>query len=543
MKKIKFVILLISLVLFLQHSFAQKDASKHVILIGINGISAESFQYANIPVLNNLISQGVISLKTRGVMPLESVPNWVSILSGAGPEQHGVTSNNWSLGNQGLEPTDKDADGYFPSIFTLIRKQMPKATTAIFYDWDWLSTYVNKKYISKEQYIQGQVMVTSVALNYIKKEKPLFTFIYYGVPGETGKAKGFASKDYLQSINVIDTEIGKLMDGIKEAGIAQNTTIIITSNPAKTGIGNTENNSEIEVPWIISGAGIKKNFLLETPNDLMNTSPTIARIIGLKTPPEWIGKPVNEVFISKFPTPKANKYIAKPFCSLAEGAYSGPQQIELSTTAQNAEVNYTLDGKSPGIYSKKYTSPFTINSNCILKAVAVSGENISQVTSRTFTFSQGIITATLKIQPAEKHSGSGVSGLFDGLIGSSNPNNKQWMGYEGEDFEITINLGEVKAINSLGIDVLQMPSASVFLPSAVEFYVSDDNKSFRLLNTFYPAETDDIRLDGPVMLARNFNAIKSQYVRIKATNIGLCPPTTPGEGQKAWLLISEVEIE
>lgn len=333
---------------------AQPTAAKHIILIGIGGVSAESFQYANTPVINRLISQGVISLKTRGVMPTVSAPNWATILSGAGPEQHGVTSNNWSLMNQGFDPTMKDDDGYFTSVFTIIRKQMPKAITAMFYDWEWLGTYVNKKYINKEQFVEGQVMITSVALNYFKKEKPVFTFIYYGLPGETGQNKGFNTKEYYQSVSDIDTEIGKIVDGIKEAGMAQNTTIIITSDHGGVGLGNGgENMIEIEVPWIINGPGIRKNVLLDTPNDLANTAPTIARILGLKVPLEWIGKPVNDVFVSKNYLPKTNIYIPKPWCSLSEGAFPGPRQIELSATNQGAEIYYTLDGTTPGSSSKK----------------------------------------------------------------------------------------------------------------------------------------------------------------------------------------------
>jgi hexosaminidase len=45
------------------------------------------------------------------------------------------------------------------------------------------------------------------------------------------------------------------------------------------------------------------------------------------------------------------------------------------------------------------------------------------------------------------------------------------------------------------------------------------------------------------MLARSFDNLRTRYIRIKATNIGTCPPTHPGEGQKAWLFVSEVEIE
>jgi len=292
---------------------AQTSSSKRVILIVIGGVSAEGFQYSNTPEINSLIRQGVISLETRGVMPTLSAPNLATILTGAGPEQHGITSNSWSLVNQGFEPTVQDADGYFTSIFTLIRKQKPGAITAMFYDWEWLGTGVNKKYISKEQFIQGHVMITSVALNYIKKENPVFTCIYYGLPDQTGRSKGYDSKAYFQSIEEIDTEIGKIVAGVKEMGMAPGTTFIITSDHGGSVLKNgSESMSEIEVPWIISGPGIRKNVLIETPNDLTNTAPTIARILGIKTPVEWIGTPANETFLSKASSKKTNIYIPKP---------------------------------------------------------------------------------------------------------------------------------------------------------------------------------------------------------------------------------------
>ena len=91
--KISSSLILVILFIFSITLSAQPSAAKRLILIGIDGVSAEGFQYSNTPEINKLISQGVISLKTRGVMPTVSAPNWATILSGAGPEQHGVTSN------------------------------------------------------------------------------------------------------------------------------------------------------------------------------------------------------------------------------------------------------------------------------------------------------------------------------------------------------------------------------------------------------------------------------------------------------------------
>jgi len=519
---------------------AQPDAGKRVILIVIGGISAENFQYAATPVIDNIIRQGAISLKTRGVMPGETAPNLASILSGTGPEQHGITGNSWSLANQAFEPTTRDADGYFTSIYTLINKQMPKALTGMFYDLPWLSNCINPKYVSRQQYVQGQVMITSVALNYILKEKPVFTFIYYGLPSVTGSGKGFSSAEYYQSVSDIDAEIGKLTAGLQEAKMLPNTTLIITSDLGKiTGSNLAQSTADLEVPWIISGPGIQKNIVIDAANDNMNTSPVIARILGLKTPPEWIGRPVSEAFAPKNPKTKAAVYVPKPMCSLAEGAYPGPQQVELSVAKPGLQLYYTLDGSTPGLSSAKYTSPFTINKNCTLKAVAFSGKNPSQVLTRIYTFVQGIKEATLSIQPDSRHPGPGVSGLFDGLVGSSNPANKQWMGFENSNFEVTIDCGETRPVKVLGIDVLHMPAECILLPARVEFYASADGADYKLLKTYYTSESDNAAADGLVMLSMDFDNLSTRYIRIKAIHA----PNCPLPGARPWLMVSEVEIE
>lgn len=529
------------LLLFVSYSlYAQPDAGKRVILIGIGGISAENFQYASTPALDGIIRQGAISLKTRGVMPTEIAPNLASILGGSGPEQHGVTGNSWSLTNQAFEPTTKDSDGYFTSIYTLIHNHMPKAATGMFYDLSWLGSCINPKYISRQQFIEGHVMITSVALNFITREKPVFTFIYYGLPAVTGSEKGFSSAEYYQSVSEIDAEIAKLTAGLQEAKMLQNTTIIVTSDVGKTNTGClSQSTSDIEVPWIIAGPTVQKNIVIDASNDLMNTSPVIARILGLKTPPEWIGRPTAEAFTAKNPKTKATVYVPKPMCSLAGGAYPGPQQVELSVAKPGLQLYYTLDGSQPGLTSSKYTSPFTINSNCTLKAVTISGKNASQVLTRIFTFVQGVKQATLSAQPDSRHPGSGVSGLFDGLVGSSNPANKQWMGFENGNFEITIDRGEASPIKVLGIDVLHMPSECILLPVAVEFYASADGIDYKLLKTYYTTESDNAAADGLVMLSMDFDNLSSRYIRIKANRAEGCPVP----GAKPWLMVSEVEIE
>ncbi len=76
-----------------------------VLLIGIDGIGADSFQITATPYLMQLVREGALSIKARSVMPTVSTPSWGSILTGAGPEQHGMTSNDWRLDNYTIVPT------------------------------------------------------------------------------------------------------------------------------------------------------------------------------------------------------------------------------------------------------------------------------------------------------------------------------------------------------------------------------------------------------------------------------------------------------
>ncbi|UCE20822.1 MAG: alkaline phosphatase family protein, partial [Candidatus Aminicenantes bacterium] len=141
-KKSVFIISLVFIVLAVFITgcsiFSPKPKAKRVILIGIDGMGIDAFQYARTPHLNALAENGAISLKARGVMPTVSTPIWGSILTGASPEQHWMTSNSWRKDNYSIEATIKDSDGFFPSIYTLLRDQLPNAVTAIFYDWEGL---------------------------------------------------------------------------------------------------------------------------------------------------------------------------------------------------------------------------------------------------------------------------------------------------------------------------------------------------------------------------------------------------------------------
>jgi arylsulfatase A-like enzyme len=52
------------------------------------------------------------------------------------------------------------------------------------------------------------------------------------------------------------------------------------------------------IPWMMLGAGVKRGYAIQRAVSLLDTAPTIARLLGLKPPREWEGTSVDEGFIS-----------------------------------------------------------------------------------------------------------------------------------------------------------------------------------------------------------------------------------------------------
>ena len=143
--------------------------ARRVVLIGLDGISVEGYNAANHPNLDKLIAEGVLSLNTRNVMPSVTLPNWTSHLTGSGPEQHGVAGNGWELNSPKLPPVEKDSKGYYPSVFKILKDQVPDIKTAFYYNWAKLVEPYNQEYFDEASFEEND--------GYLKNYEKAYNFI------------------------------------------------------------------------------------------------------------------------------------------------------------------------------------------------------------------------------------------------------------------------------------------------------------------------------------------------------------------------------
>lgn len=269
----------------------------HVVVVGIDGLSPDGIEHAAAPHLKRLCREGAWTFHARAVMPTSSSPNWASMIMGAGPEQHGITSNEWELNKFEISPTVKGVDGRFPSIFTVLRDQEPKSCSAVFHDWDGFGRLVAPGAASLLVDAGGPVDTVRKAIACIREKRPRLTFLQLDNVDHAGHEHGHGTAEYYAAVDVADQLAGELLAALDEAGMRGATLLVVTSDHGGKGKGHGgATMAEIEIPWIAAGPGVKAGYEITAPVNTFDTAATLASALGLKAPGCWIGRPVLSAF-------------------------------------------------------------------------------------------------------------------------------------------------------------------------------------------------------------------------------------------------------
>jgi predicted AlkP superfamily pyrophosphatase or phosphodiesterase len=280
-----------------QRAAGQVAGAEHVVIVGIDGLSPDGIRKAATPNFHRLMKTGASTLHARGVMPTVSSPNWASMIMGAGPEQHGVTTNDWEPTKFEITPTAVGPGGMFPTIFGLLRGQRPGAVIGCFHDWDGFARLFEQKAANVVEHPKGPVKTAERAIAYLKEKRPQFTFIHLDHVDDAGHEHGHGTPKYYEAVAEADRLVGLILQGIKDAGIAGQTIVLITADHGGKGKGHGgATMAEIEIPWIIAGPGVAPGKEITTAVNTYDTAATVAYIFGLVPPKCWIARPVEEAF-------------------------------------------------------------------------------------------------------------------------------------------------------------------------------------------------------------------------------------------------------
>ncbi len=301
MKKNFNCIVLLVAFCFSLFSIQAASKTKRVVMIALDGISVAGFQAAKTPNLDALLAEGVLSLQTRVVMPSVTLPNWTSILTGSGPELHGVVDNDWTEKEHILPAVETDAKGFYPSVFRVLKDEVPAVKTAFYYNWENLIYPQNKECFDEIGFLENDAYVPNYgkAFDFIvaNKKYPTVVFLYSVHTDHAGHKYKWMSHEYIRSIEEADVEIGKFIERMKQEGLYQDTHFMFLSDHGGINYGHGKCSAdEMIVPWGITGPGIAKGKVMTEPNNTVNTASVILRLFRIKQPLCWTGEVPQSIF-------------------------------------------------------------------------------------------------------------------------------------------------------------------------------------------------------------------------------------------------------
>jgi hexosaminidase len=204
-----------------------------------------------------------------------------------------------------------------------------------------------------------------------------------------------------------------------------------------------------------------------------------------------------------------------------------------------------LDGSEPTINSEAYTKPIPITKSVSIKAsVFNSGGKLGSTFSQAINLHKAVgKKITINKEPHKSYPGSGAEGLINGISGSdSRYGDKEWLGFWGEDIEITIDLGEEIYINDIQLRFHNGQGQWIYAPKEIFFkFILDDGSILTDKKELQKQNNSHVNLDYKFVKPKNFN-IKVKSFTLKIPNYGIIPEGKQGAGNKAWTFIDEIIV-
>lgn len=298
MRQITFLLSIVY-VLFIGSFSNATSPAKHVVLIGFDGWGGYSMPTADMPNVKALMERGSFTMHKRSVLPSSSAPNWAAMFMGSPTEVHGYTT--WGSKTPEIPTPAVNEHGIFPTIFSAVRQAHPSSDIGVVYEWETIKYLIDTLSLSYHRHgVNTPDMpdaVCRLAECYIIDKKPMLMAVCFDEPDHTGHVNGHDTPEYYSMLANLDKLVGRIVYALDQAGILNETFIIVTSDHGGINKGHGGITlQEMETPFIIAGPGIKHNYEL---TDLMlqqDVAATIAVLLGADIPQQWNGKPMIEAF-------------------------------------------------------------------------------------------------------------------------------------------------------------------------------------------------------------------------------------------------------
>lgn len=245
-------------------------------IIGLDGAIGCSVKKADTPNIDALFSQGVKTYTAQTVFPSSSFEAWGAMFHGVGPEKH-------NLGTAGPCPEDVS----WPSFMKLMHQERSGSRLASYSSWEPVNSQIIEQSCECHCVSMPDPELVEAASRYIRDSPPDMFFMQLDDIDAAGHSQGFGTKAYLEQITNTDTLLGRMIDAITDAGVIDESLIVVLSDHGGEGKSHGSDHPDCMTTfWGCRGPGIMQKENVREIN-IMDTAAVVASALGLSCPEGW----------------------------------------------------------------------------------------------------------------------------------------------------------------------------------------------------------------------------------------------------------------
>jgi hypothetical protein len=271
--------------------------SKHVLVVGVDGLLVAALQQASTPVLDGLVADGAVTydafaggeLGTPTEQATFSGPGWSSILTGVWVDKHGVTDNSF-------EGARFDA---YPHFFERVREVRPDAYLSSFVSWQFINFVILESAQADAAFaplvptsIEADLAVTEAVVDHLAEHTPDVVFVHLDEVDHQGHVAGFSATvpEYLAAIETVDAQIGEMLDAIRarDTYATEDWLVVVTTDHGGLDRGHGGQSAQERTIFLIaSGSSVRSGQVISPGPGQTAVPATVMKHLGLRIDPGW----------------------------------------------------------------------------------------------------------------------------------------------------------------------------------------------------------------------------------------------------------------
>ena len=151
---------------------------------------------------------------------------------------------------------------------------------------------------------------------------------------------------------------------------------------------------------------------------------------------------------------------------------------------------------------------------------------------------------SLNILPNEAYNSGGKQALINGISGNNKRyGDKEWLGFSGDDVEITIKFNTATEINKISTRFYNGKGQWIYAPKEINLQLDLENGKIAVSKNKL-TKNDSILVNFSFIFHElNPNKEKINSIKLTIPNYGIIPEGKQGAGHKAWTFIDEIIVE